>query len=125
MTTAQSPRATAELRQIRRAVEWAAGKLELTDEEVGGALGASARSVARWRDAQHRPSGRHVAAAGRLLQLSQALDAVFGKDLQRLHEWLHEPLPAFRGRSALRMIVEGELDRVLTALANADSGAWV
>ena len=123
--TTESPRAKAELRQVRRAVEWAAGELELTDEEVGGALGASARSVVRWRGAQHRPSSRHVAAATRLLQLSQALDAVFGDDLQRLHGWLHEPLTAFHGRSALQMVVDGELDKVLTALANADSGAYL
>lgn len=123
--TTQSPRANAELRQVRRAVEWAAEELELTDDEVGGALGASARSVARWREAQHRPSSRHVTAATRLLQLSQALEAVFGNDLQRLHNWLHEPLRAFRGRSALQMVVDGHLDKVLTALANADSGAYV
>ncbi|HEX6990458.1 MAG TPA: antitoxin Xre/MbcA/ParS toxin-binding domain-containing protein [Gemmatimonadales bacterium] len=122
--TTESPRAKAELRQVRRAVEWATDELELTDEEVGGALGASARSVVRWRVARNRPSSRYVAAATQLLELAHALQAVFGNDLEQTQAWLHEPLPAFRGRTALRMVVDGRINEVVTALANADSGAF-
>ena len=123
--TTQSHRANAELRQVRRALEWASRDLELSDEEVGGALGASSRSVVRWREALHQPSSRHVQAAERLLELAHALSDVFGKDMARLHDWLHEPLPAFRGRSPLRMIINGHVDDVLTVVANAESGAFL
>ena len=119
-----TPRATAEVRQVRRAVAWAAQTLELTDTEVAGALGASSRSVARWRGALHRPSERHIHAAERMLELAQALEAVFSDDAQRLHDWLHESLPALRGRTPLRTIIDGRLDDVLTVLANAESGAF-
>lgn len=119
-----TPRARAEVKYVRRAVEWAARALELSDVEVGSALGASPRSVARWRVASHRPSDRHLRAAERLLQLAQAVDSVFQKDMDRLHDWLHEPLPALRGRTPLRAIIDGKIDEVLTILANLDSGAF-
>ena len=120
-----TPRTKAQATQVRRALKWAEDTLELSDSEVGGALGASPRSVARWRDAVHKPSDRHVQAAERLLELAHALNSVFGSDANRLHAWLHESLPALRGRTPLRMIVSGNIDDVLTILANIDSGAFV
>lgn len=119
-----SPRKNAQIGQVRRALKWAESTLELSDTEMGGALGASPRSVARWREALHQPSERHIQAAERLLELAHALDAVFGSDVERLHAWLHESLPALRGRTPLRMIVSGYIDDVLTILANIDSGAF-
>ena len=123
MATA-SYRAQAELRQVKRALDWAENTLELSDAEVGGALGASARSVARWRDERHQPHNEHVLAAERLLEIAEAMNIVFSGDMERLHAWLHEPSRAFRGRTTLRMIAEGKLDDVLTALANVDTGAF-
>ena len=120
-----SPRAQAEMRQVRRAVGWAASTLEFSDAEVGGALGASPRSIARWRVELHRPTARHVLAAQRLLELALALDTVFEKDLQRLHYWLHEPLPALGRRTPLRAIADGKVDEVHTILANVDTGVFV
>ena len=117
-------RARAEIRQVQRAVEWAADVLEFTDAEVGGALGASARSIARWKGALHRPGDRHVEAAERLLELAHALDEVFGKNLDRLHDWLHEPLPALGRRTPLRALADGKLEQVLEVLANVNTGAF-
>lgn len=119
-----SPRAKAEISGVRRALDWAERTLELSDAEVGRALGASPRSVARWRDALHRPSDRHVQAAERLLELAHALNTVFGAETERLHNWLHEPLPALRGSTPHRTIINGNLDDVLTILGNIDSGAF-
>ncbi len=122
--TTLSPRARAEMSRVRRAVGWAASTLEFSDAEVGGALGASPRSIARWRDGLHRPTARHVLAAERLLELSRAIDIVFAGDIQRLHDWLHEPLPALGRRTALQAIADGKLDEVHTVLANIDAGAF-
>jgi len=119
-----TPRSQAQVHQLRKAVEWAERMLELSDTELGPALGASPRSVARWRDHLHRPTAQHLLAAERLLELAHALDEVFGRDAQRLQDWLHEPLPVFRGRTPLRMIINGEADKVLTVLANIDSGTF-
>lgn len=122
--TTLSPRARARAGQVRRALEWAERTLELSAVEVGGALGASPRSVARWRDELHQPSERHVQAAERLLQLAHAFESVFGRDVDRMQQWLHQPLPALRGRTPLRTIINGNLDEVLTLLANVESGAF-
>lgn len=119
-----SPRKNAQVGQVRRALKWAENTLELSDTEVGGALGASPRSVARWREALNQPSERHIQAAERLLELAHALDAVFGADTERLHLWLHEPLPALGRRTPMRMIVNGNLDDVMAILANIDSGTF-
>ncbi len=121
-TAAQRPRA--EVIQVRKAVRWAGETLELTNQEVGTALGASARSVVRWREGENRPSASHVLAAERLLELAHSLDAVFGSDMERLHAWLHEPLPALSGRTPLRTIINGHTDKLLTVLANVDSGVF-
>jgi len=120
----RSARARAEYTRVRQAVSWAQRALELTDDELGGAIGVSSRSIARWREARNRPSPRHVMAAEQMLELAQALDAAFGVDRTGMQEWLHEPLPALRRRSPLRAIVAGDVADVVSLLASAESGAF-
>lgn len=121
----ESPRARAEAKQVAAAVSWAENAIELTDDEVAGALGGvSTRTVARYREEQQRPQPSTVIAAEILLVLAKALDAVFGNDEDRMQAWLHEPLPAFRGRTPLRMIVQGDAAKVVTLLANIDAGVF-
>ena len=108
--------------RVRSAIGWAESTLEFSDAEVGGALGASSRSVSRWRDELHRPTDRHVLAAERILKLALALDTAFAQDLERLHHWLHEPVPELDRRTPLRAIADGKIDEVHTVLANVDTG---
>ena len=117
-------RADAARDQVQRAIEWASGTLELSVQEVGFALGASQRSVARWIDEDNYPSNKHVQAAERILVLAFALHEVFGKDMKRLHAWLHEPLPVFKGRTPLRMILDGAVEDVITVVANVEGGVF-
>jgi uncharacterized protein (DUF2384 family) len=121
----ESARARAEAKQVAAAVSWAENAIELTDDEVAGALGGvSTRTVARYREVQQRPQPSTVIAAEILLVLAKALDAVFGNDQDRMQAWLHEPLPAFRGRTPLRMIVQGDAAKVVTLLANIDASVF-
>lgn len=122
--TYASPRARAEMHLVREAVTWAERSLELTDNELGQALGVSSRSIARWRSARNAPSARNLDAAEQLLELAQALTGRFGADRKALHEWLHQPLPALKRRSPLRAIIAGDVARVVTLLANAESGTF-
>jgi hypothetical protein len=119
-----SYRAEAARVQVQRAVKWASGTLELSAQEVGHAFGASQRTVVRWIDAANYPSNKHIQAAERILVLAFALQEVFGNDMKRLHSWLHEPLPAFRGRTPLRMILDGGIEEVITVVANVDGGVF-
>lgn len=121
----RTPRAKAEVKQVAKAVSWAQREIELTDEEVAGALGGvSTRTVARWREGQQRPQPSAVIAAETILRLALALDEVFGADKHRMQAWLHEPVQAFRGRTPLRMITQGDAAKVLTLLANIDAGVF-
>lgn len=121
----RSPRAKAEAKQVARAVSWAEREIELTDEELAGALGGvSARTIARWREEQQRPQPSAVIAAETLLGLARALDTVFGDDKQRMQTWLNEAVPAFRGRTPLRMVIQGDAAKVVTLLANIDAGVF-
>jgi hypothetical protein len=121
----ESPRARAEAKQVAAAVYWAEREIELTDDELAGALGGvSPRTIARWRDKQQQPQPSAVIAAETLLVLAKALEAVFGDDKDRMQTWLHEPLEAFRGRTPLRMIVQGDATKVVTLLANIDAGVF-
>ncbi len=120
-----TPRGKAEARQVAKAVTWAERELELTDAEIGNALGgASTRTVARWRGRVQRPHPPAVLAAETLNTLSHALQVVFGSDRERMQAWLHEPIPAFRGRTPLRLIAGGEAAKVVTLLANIDAGVF-
>ena len=120
-----SPRARAEAKQVAKALSWAEREIELTDEEVAGALGGvSTRTVARWREEAQRPQQSAVIAAETILVLAKALSAVFGNDKDRMQAWLHEPLDAFRARTPLRMITQGDAAKVLTLLANIDAGVF-
>ena len=120
-----TPRAKAEVHQVAKAVTWAERELELTDVEIGRALGgASTRTVARWRERAQRPHPPAVVAAESLLTLSHALQVVFGNDRERMQAWLHEPVPAFRGRTPLRLIAGGEAAKIVTLLANIDAGVF-
>ena len=121
---AYGARAQAELSRVREAVSWAGRALELTDEELAGAIGVSTRSIARWREASHRPNASHVLAAEHLLDLAAALAATFGSDRGAVQAWLHRPLPALRRRSPLRAIVAGDVAAVVAALASAESGSF-
>jgi hypothetical protein len=120
-----SPRKKAESNLVRKAVRYACDTLEFTDQEVGSALGASARSVSRWRSEDTTPAPRAVVAAERLLELSRALKEVFGHDVEALQAWLHEQVPALGRRTPLRTIIDGDIDDVLTVVANTDGGVFV
>jgi uncharacterized protein (DUF2384 family) len=118
-------REKAEMSQVARALAWAQGTLELTDSEVGSALGGvSVRTVARWRERSQRPQPPAVQSAETLVLLSRALHAVFGDDRDRMQAWLHEPLPALRDRTPLRTITHGDAAKVVALLANADAGVF-
>ena len=103
---------------------WARETLELSPQEVGSAIGASERTISRWLAEDNHPSGSHVQAAERLLELAFVLDKAFGRDMHRLHAWLHEPLPVFKGRTPLRTILNGSVEDVITVVANIEGGVF-
>jgi hypothetical protein len=58
------------------------------------------------------------------LQLRDLLESAFQGERAVL-EWLHSPVPAFRGRSPLSLLKEGKLDELIEAMATLDAGSVV
>lgn len=120
-----SARSVMELKIATRAVEWARETLGLTNAEVGVVLGASERTVIRWSQQAHPPRREHRDRIEKLNELRHLLSSVFGDDGDALREWLHEPVPALRGRAPLSLVAKGELDDVIGMLAGLESGAFI
>ena len=118
-------RARSERQQVAQLLAWARHELGLTEAELAKAASASTRSVSRWVRANNRPSARHRVFLEQLGVLRHALQTAFRSDLDAMHAWLHEPLPAFGGRSPMARIVAGRIEDVVTALANLHEGVFV
>lgn len=120
-----SVRASLEIRVATRAIEWARGTLGLSYAEVGGAVGASERTVIRWANHTHPPRREHREGIERLNELRQLLTAVFGADSMAAQEWLHESVPMLRGRTPMSLVLKGKVDEVIGVLAGLQSGAFI
>jgi uncharacterized protein (DUF2384 family) len=120
-----SVRAVLELKVATRAIEWARTALGLSYAEVGGAVGASERTVIRWAQQSHPPRREHRDRIEKLNELRQLLTTTFGPNETAAQEWLHEPVPMLRGRTPMSLVVQGQLDDVIGVLAGLESGAFI
>ena len=74
--------------------------------------------------AESRSSRTHQERVEKLQQLRYLLESAF-QDERAMLEWLHSPVPAFRGRSPLSLLKEGQLDELIEAVATLDAGSVV
>ncbi len=117
-------RAELESEYAATTVAWAEDALELTDAEIGGALGAGRQTVRRWRSRTAVPSDSHRRALEKVNQLRHLLATEFDTAAAALR-WMHTPLAGFGGRTPLALVTAGEIDRVLAALGTTAAGAFV
>ncbi len=110
-------------RQAAAAVAWARARLGLSLAEVATAVGASARTVARWADGAVAPSPAHRRRLEELGETRHLLETVF-PDWTAALEWAHAPSAALRGRSPLGEITRGHIAAVIEVLATLESGAY-
>ena len=103
-------------------VEWAQEKLELTDEEVGQAVGVSRKTVQRWKDRESAPSPQHRKHLEQLNQLRYLLETSF-RNIDAAQRWMHAPLAALRGRTPHFALVEGDVEALVKILATLAAGA--
>jgi uncharacterized protein (DUF2384 family) len=103
-------------------VGWAEQELELTAGEIGRALGATRRTVQRWRERASVPSATHRQRLERLNQLRFLLETSF-RDPGAAGQWMHTPVPALKGRTPLFAVTQGDLDAVIGVLAGLTAGA--
>ena len=102
------------------------GKWELTDEQAATLLDMPVRSYRRWKaEGPGRVSRDGRARLSNLMGIHKALRIIF-LDPQRGYDWIKAPNSAFGGRSALAVMLGGELTDLMRVrrYLDAERGAW-
>lgn len=89
---------------------------------IADAVGATDKTVRRWRNRENAPSLDHRERVEKMSELHHLLREIFGSpDHQR--EWLHSTVPGLNGRRPISLLREGKIDEVIGLLAAVESGA--
>lgn len=98
----------------------------VTDEEAAILLDMSLRSYRRWKGGvQGRISRDGKARLSNLMGIHKALRTIF-TEAQRGYDWIKAENAAFQGRSALQVMLGGELTDLMRVrrYLDAERGAW-
>ncbi|WP_353187311.1 MbcA/ParS/Xre antitoxin family protein [Bosea sp. (in: a-proteobacteria)] len=98
----------------------------LTDEEAAVLIDLPARTYARWKAGGiGRISRDGKARLSNLMGIHKALRLIFTEP-QRGYDWIRRPNADFGGRSALDVMLGGELTDLMRVrrLLDAERGAW-
>ncbi len=123
---AGAPPAAAEIEAVQRAVIQLFARWELTDAEAATILGISSRTFQRWRQGQYgRVSKDGAARMSNLMGIHKALRLLF-REPARGYQWIGRPNEAFGGRSALAVMLGGELTDIMRVRRYLDAarGSW-
>lgn len=89
------------------------GRWKLSDTEAAVLLDTAPRSYARWKIGDPGRLGRdQKARLSNLMGIHKALRIIF-RDLDRVYGWIRQPNSAFGGRSALEVMLGGELTDIM------------
>lgn len=106
-------------------VAWAHDQLGLSYQDVGEAVGASRRSVIRWRTGTTTPRRENERRLARLDELRFWLHEVFGADRDAMDEWFRARLRDLEGKTPLEAVLAGNVEDVIEILATYETGAFV
>lgn len=117
----------AEARAMQRAVVNLFARWALSDAQARVLLGGiGARSYARWKAGDFGRAGVDLRARlSNLMAIHKALRILFD-DPQRAYAWVARPNAAFGGRSALDVMLGGELTDIMRVrrYLDAQRGGW-
>ena len=102
------------------------GKWDITDEEAAVLLDLPVRTYRRWKAGQPGRLDRDMKARlSNLLGIHKALRIIFVEP-GRTYAWIKARNEAFGGRSALDIMLEGELTDLMRVrrYVDAERGAW-
>ncbi len=106
------------------ALGWAQRELELTEAELGQALGVDRKTIRRWREGESAPAPEQRKQMEKLTQLKWFLENSFRTPVLG-KRWLHQSVPGLKGRTPISVLTEGDIDRVLGLLATHTTGAHI
>lgn len=102
------------------------GKWDVTDEQAATLLDMAVRTFARWKvDGPGRISRDGRARLSNLLGIHKALRIIF-QEPPRGYEWIKSANKAFGGKSALEVMLGGELTDIMRVrrYLDAERGGW-
>jgi len=102
------------------------GKWGLSDEQAATLLDAPVRTYRRWKTGDPGRIGRDCKARlSNIMGIHKALRIIF-QEPQRGYSWIKAPNEAFGGRSALTVMLGGELTDLMRVrrYLDAERGAW-
>lgn len=109
-----------------RAVVSLFARWELTDEQAATLLDMSLRSYRRWKVGEQGRADRDAKARlSNLMGVHKALRIIF-REPQRGYAWVRTPNEAFGGRSALEIMLGGELTDLMRVrrYLDAERSGW-
>lgn len=95
--------------------------LAISQERMSTLLHVSTKTVTRWEKGERRPSDRDTLLRLAKLKEIQELGLMVYTP-EGLKEFLNTPLPVFGGRCALDLLVLGDYEPVISALATDFEG---
>lgn len=117
----------AEVHAMQRAVLRLFGLWGLRDQDAAALLGdVSVRTFQRWKEGHYGRAGPDLCARmSNLIGIHKALRLLF-VDKDRAHTWVHAPNAAFDGRSALDIMLGGQLTDLMRVrrLLDAQRAFW-
>lgn len=99
---------------------------DLTDSEAATLLDMAPRTLARWKaGTAGRIDRDQRARLSNLVGIHKALRLIF-KEAERGYAWIRKPNDAFAGKSALDVMLNGELTDLMRVrrYLDAERGAW-
>lgn len=120
------PVTDAEGAAMLRAVITLFGKWAITDEEAAVLLDLPVRTYRRWKAGQPGRLDRDIKARlSNIMGIHKALRILF-TDPQRGYDWIRAANADFAGRTALQMMLGGELTDLMRVrrYLDAERGAW-
>jgi transcriptional regulator with XRE-family HTH domain len=108
----------------RQALDQLERDLGLSTPDLAAALGASPRTLERWRADETYPQRAARERLAELLGLDQRLRDTF-HDVAAVREWLQAPNHVLGGFSPAAGLRLGRVDRVAAALDALDAGIFV
>ncbi|MGH7647516.1 MAG: antitoxin Xre/MbcA/ParS toxin-binding domain-containing protein [Gemmatimonadaceae bacterium] len=113
-----------EMEFARTTLGWAERELELSDPEIGHALGVDRKTIYRWRTRESAPRPEQRKRMEKLTQLKWLLENAFRTPAAG-KRWLHQPVPGLKGRLPISVLTDGDIDSVIELLATHVAGAHV
>jgi uncharacterized protein (DUF2384 family) len=108
---------------IAQRLETITAKTGVREGEVAELLGTTPQTVHRWRNAQVDPQTAHLRRILDLAYVADELSELYEPDEARV--WLYERHRLLGGRRPVDLIRSGDIDTVLTLIAQLKDGAYV